>query len=382
MRRTSLLRHSGVATPTSTLRRWRSRHAVSSKWNGPRPNRARRRPAETRFPIPRTCLLLRARSGSSPSVRIWDAGKPCEDVAAGADGSSPTPAYSKLQSSREFRFSDASTPDPQGGWSYHLAGFDIFGALGSFGAWTSPIGVERIAGAPTIKVRGFDNSPSGGGAATPSPPSDPTAWLGGTLTVLVGWSGGVRLMYPDIRTARVTVEAVDIKGNVGQTLATQDLPVPPPSVSALTVSSVALSQQDPTTWQADVSTTPALPQLRDSDPSVALILYRKEGSSERFVVRPVIPSPGADPVARFTLGASAALVAAQGDFEGQPAYLVSGFAATVSLQVPLEIPLGQTTARAQVSVRGSNRIRSWPANKSPIPMEITRANPGFSPSQR
>jgi hypothetical protein len=269
--------------------------------------------------------------------------------------SSPTPAYSKLQSTREFRFADASAPDPQGGWSYHLAGFDIFGALGSFGPWTAPIGVERIAGAPTIKVRGFDNSPSGGGSATPSPPSDPTAWIGGTLTVLVGWSGGVRLMYPDIRTARITVEAVDNNGNVGQTLATQDLAVPPPGVSVLSVSTITQLQLEPTTWQVDVATAPALPQLGDSDPSLALILYKKDGSSERFVVRPVIPSPGADPVARFTLGATAPLVASQADFEGQPANLVSGFAATASLQVPLEIPLGQTTAKAQVSVTGSTQ---------------------------
>lgn len=269
--------------------------------------------------------------------------------------SSPTPTYSKVSSLREFRFSDPSAPDPEGGWSYHVAGFDIFGALGSFGPWTAPIGVERIAGSPTIKIRGFDNSPSGGGSATPSPPSDPTAWSGGTLTVLVGWPGGVRLMYPDIRTARITVETVDTSGNVGQTLATQDIVIPPPDVGSLTVSSVAPSQLDSTTWQVDVSTNPPLPQVGDSEPSLALILYKKDGGSERFVVRPVIPAPGADPVARFAVSASAALIAAPDDFAGQPAYLVPGFATIISLQVPLDIPLGQTTARAQVSVTGSTQ---------------------------
>jgi hypothetical protein len=269
--------------------------------------------------------------------------------------SSPTPAYSKVSSPREFRFSDASAPDPEGGWSYHSAGFDIFGALGSFGSWTAAIGVERIAGAPTIKVRGFDNSPSGGGSATPSPPPDANAWTGGTLTVLVGWSGGVRLMYPDIQTARVTVEPVDINGNVGPTLATQDIVIPPPDVSSLTVSSVTQSQLDAMTWQVDVSTNPPLPLLQDDEASLALILYNKNGGRERFVVRPLAPAPSADPVARVTGGASAALVAAPHDFEGQPAYLVSGFATTVRVQVPLQIPLGEATARAQVSVTGSTQ---------------------------
>jgi hypothetical protein len=267
--------------------------------------------------------------------------------------SSPTPAYSKVSSAREFRFSDPSAPDPQGDWSFRLSGFDIFGALGSFGPWTAPLGVERIAAAATqVKIRGFDNSPDHGGFEIPSPP----AWSGGTLTVLVSWSGGARLMYPDIVTARVTVETVDIKtGTIGPTLATQDVAVPPPAVSALTVLSVAVSPVGAATWLVDVATAPPLPQLQDDEPSLALILTTNAGGRERFVVRPAAPTPGATPVARFTVGANAPLVAAQNDFVGQQAFLVPGFATILAFPVPVLIPLGETTARAQVSVTGSTR---------------------------
>ena len=267
--------------------------------------------------------------------------------------SSPKPQYSKLTSAREFRFTDPAAPDPQGGWSYRVAGFDVFGALGSFGPWTAPLGVERIAAAPIqVKIRGFDNSPGQGGVETASPP----AWSGGTLTVLVSWSGGARLMYPDILTARVTAEAVDVQtGAVGPTLATQDVIVPPPTVSALSVVSVSASPAGSATWQVDVATTPPLPLLQDDEPSLALILTANDGGRERYVVRPTAPSPGAAPIARFTVGGAARLAAAPNDFVGQQAYLVQGFATTVAFPVPVTIPLGQTTASAQASVTGSTQ---------------------------
>ena len=269
--------------------------------------------------------------------------------------SSPTPAGSRVSSARLYRFSDPSVPDPQGDWSHHVAGFDLFGALGAFGPWTAPIGVEKIAAAPTqLKVRGFDNRTTAGGGPDPPPPGDPQAWTGGTLTATVNWSGAAFTMYPDLRTARVTVEAVDIKsGAVTETLAQSDLVLPPRQVDLLTVSSVTVTQASDTNWQVDIQTTPPLSVLSDSDPSLLLILSTQDGNRERYVTRPIVPSSGATAVARFTAGASARIVATPNDFVGQPAYLVSGYGANLVMSIPLSVALGAKTARAQISVIGS-----------------------------
>ena len=269
--------------------------------------------------------------------------------------SSPTPAGSRVSSARLFRFSDASVPDPQGGWSHHVAGFDLFGALGAFGPWTAPIGVEKIAAVPTkIKVLGFDNTTAAGGGPDPPPPGDPGAWTGGTLTAMANWSGASFAMYPDVSTARVTVEGVDIaSGAPTGTLAQQDLVLPPRQVDLLPISSVTVTPASGTTWQVDIQTTPPLSALGDNDPSLLLILTTQDGNRERYVTRPIVPSSGATPVARVTAGASARIVATPNDFIGQPAYLVSGYSANLVMSIPLSVALGKNTARAQISVTGS-----------------------------
>ena len=171
--------------------------------------------------------------------------------------------------------------------------------------------------------------------------------------MLVSWSEGARLMYPDLLTARVTAEAVDVQtGAVGPTLATQDVIVPPPTVSALSVVSVSASPTGSATWQVDVATTPPLPLLQDDEPSLALILTANNGGRERYVVRPRAPSPGAAPVARFTVGGAARLAAAPNDFVGQQAYLVQGFTTTVAFPNS-----GDDSPRADDRERASIRDR-------------------------
>ena len=77
----------------------------------------------------------------------------------------------------------------------------------------------------------FDNSPAGGGA--PDNAANPTAWVGGTLSVVASWTGSSLLAYPDARTARLTVTALDGADTV---LATDDFAIPAPSVQAYTLS--------------------------------------------------------------------------------------------------------------------------------------------------
>src|ERR1043165_6496153 len=83
------------------------------------------------------------------------------------------------------RVTDTDVRDPRGDYVYRGAAFDAFGAIGFWSQNSGPINVERIAAAPTlIRVVNFDNTAAGGGA--PSAAGD--AWIGGTLTLDVGWS--------------------------------------------------------------------------------------------------------------------------------------------------------------------------------------------------
>jgi len=68
------------------------------------------------------------------------------------------------------------------------------------------VGVEKDRRRPDrLRLVSFDNSAPAGGH--PDDPANPGAVVGGTLTVEVSWSGSALLMYPDARTARLTVTA-------------------------------------------------------------------------------------------------------------------------------------------------------------------------------
>ena len=127
----------------------------------------------------------------------------------------PTPSDSPLlPAATILRFADAGLPDPGTGYQHRTAGFGLFGQLGAYSDWGDPRGVERIAAAPALRLLAvgaaqttFDNSPAGGGG--PDDPANPTAWVGGTLSVIASWSANALLAYPDARTARLSVMTVD-----------------------------------------------------------------------------------------------------------------------------------------------------------------------------
>ncbi len=270
----------------------------------------------------------------------------------------PTPAGSNITTNNLYRLVDSQLPDPAGGWSHRVAGFDIFGALGTWSAWSDARGVEKIAAAPTaMRIVQFDNSTAGGGAAKP----DGSAWIGGTLNLIVNWAGGSFMMYPDLATARITVQSIDGSGNVTGTLATKDLVVPVPSIQELTVASVvATPSADGLSYSVAIQTTPPLVALKSTDPGQVLMLTLPDGSSDRYAVRPAVPASAgptatAPVVATVNAGNSARIIANTSKYVGQPAYLLSGYGVNPLLSVPLDIPVTQQTARAQVSVTGSTR---------------------------
>ena len=273
-------------------------------------------------------------------------------VAAG----SPTPKHSKITSKRLYRLADNGVVDPIISYSYRVAGFDIFGALGKWSHRTAPLPVEKIAAAPTqLRILQFDNTSANGGA----PSADGLAWVGGKLIFNVNWSRAAFLMYPDVETARITIESLDIAtGAPSGTLTTSDLTLPPRSVQSLTVASVDVTPSgDSSTWTVDIQTSPALPALGVRDPAAVLMLTLADGTSERYVVRPSNPNdPNPGPItARIKAGTAARIVATPAAFVNQPAYLVSGYGKQMSLPVPMDIPIDQQTARARLSVTGSTK---------------------------
>ena len=283
----------------------------------------------------------------SSVVRIAD-----RIVAAG----SLTPKHSKITSNRLYRLSDNGVVDPVTAYTYRIAAFDIFGALGKWSHRTAPLPIEKIAAAPTqLRILQFDNTSVNGGA----PSADGSAWVGGKLIFNVNWSGAAFLMYPDVKTARINIESLDILTGVPTgTLTTSDLTLPSRSVQALTVASVDVTPSgDGSTWTVDIQTLPALPALGVRDPAAVLMLTLADGTSERYVVRPSNPNdpiPGPI-VARIKAGAAARVVATPAAFVNQPAYLVSGYGKQMTLPVPMNIPIDQQTARARVSVTGSTK---------------------------
>jgi hypothetical protein len=272
-----------------------------------------------------------------------------------ATRSAATPSSSKIPTAQLYRLADSPLTDPLGGWSHRVAAFDLFGARGAWSNWTAPKQVEKIAGAPTaMRIRQFDNTPALGG----SPAADGSAWVGGTLNLLVNWSGAAFMMYPDVRTARVLVEGIDALGVATGELATADVKVNPPLITKRVVSSIVVTPSpDGKTFTVDIQTTPPLPAAGTFDPGQMLQLTLADGTIERFAIRPrnvLEPAPGPI-VARIQAGPASRLVATTSDFLNQPAYLVEGFGTQLTLPVPLTIPIAERTARAQVSVTGSTQ---------------------------
>jgi hypothetical protein len=270
----------------------------------------------------------------------------------------PKPKDSKIATAELYRRVDSGLADPVGGWQHRVAGFDIFGALGKWSGWSDARGVEKIAGAPTsMRIVQFDNTAAAGGAAA----ADGSNWSGGTLRLIVNWDGASYMMYPDIATARIKVHSIDQAGTETGELAEKDVVIPPATIAAYTVLSVT---PKPTTdgngYTVEIQTTPPLKALATSDPAQMLMLTLPDGSSERYSVRPSVPAGSAwnvtSPiVATVTAGKAARIIVSSGDYVGQPAYLVSGFGVQTAMAVPLVIPVGTDTARAQVTVRGSTQ---------------------------
>ena len=277
----------------------------------------------------------------------------------------PTPADSPLQPAPAIlRFVEAGLPDPASGYQHRAAGFGPFGQVGAWSDWSQARGVEYIAAAPSLRLvvggatqSTFDNSPAGGGG--PDNAADPAAWVGGTLAVVASWTGSSLLAYPDARTARLTVTALDGTGSV---LATDDFDIPAPGVQAYMLSQLVA---DPAAGVTYAITTPPLTAIGASDPAASLtltgVLADGTAITERFVVRPGPVDPGADVqpsgvVATIARGAGARIVTNRAAFVNQPAYLVSGVSVPLTVSVPLSVPIGQTSARGQAIVGVSTRV--------------------------
>jgi hypothetical protein len=289
-------------------------------------------------------------AGSATNVSGWIATR-----------SAPAPVKNSGVTTAElYRLVDSQRPDPVQGWSHRVAGFDLFGALGTWSAWSAPRGVEKIAAAPTaMRILQFDNSAAGGGAPSP----DGSAWIGGTLNLIVNWAGAAFMMYPDIVTARISVQGLDPSGNVTGTLTTSDLVVPAPAIQQLTVTSMTPTPAitpGQLSYTVEVQTNPPLTVLGSTDPGQVLVLTLPDGSSDRYAVRPAVsvsapPNATSPVVAALTASSSARIIANNSDYLGQPVYLASGFGTNLIFPVPFDVPISQQTARAQVTVTGSTQ---------------------------
>jgi hypothetical protein len=302
--------------------------------------------------------------------------------------SSPTPQKSKITTPRLFRFLDKCLPDPAGGYSYRIGGFDIFGAVGQWSGWTPPLGVEKVAAAPTnLRIIQFDNSTKGGGA----PSADGSAWVGGTLLYQANWSGASFVLYPDIQTAQATVQSVDIAtGAATGVLATQNFTLPARKAKQVTVTAVNVAPAAVGAGNVvTVQTTPALPALQSTDPAAMLIFTLPDGTTERYVTRPAAPSGGGAVVATLQAGSSARIVATPNSFVGQTAYLILGYSVQPTLAVPLNIPIAQTSARGEIYLQGSTKNPFDPSEQivdpngvNPIQPEPTSVTLKFTGAQR
>jgi hypothetical protein len=299
----------------------------------------------------------------------------------------PTPPDSPLlPAAAILRFVDAGLPDPTSGYQHRMAGFGLFGQLGAWSEWSDARGVEHIAAAPTLQLlvggatqSSLDNSAAGGGA--PDNAANPTAWEGGTLSVVASWTASSLLAYPDARTAQLTVTALDGTSTV---LAINDFTIPAPSVQAYTLTPL-LPDPDPTKGLTYAITNPPLTAIGATDPPALLILtgILADGTAitERFAVRPgpVDPSTGVPKnavVATLHGGQGSRIFTNASAFRNQPAYLVSGVSVPLSLGVPLSVPIDKTSASGEAVVSVSTQAPFAPGEQIVDPNTgATRAEP-------
>ncbi len=267
----------------------------------------------------------------------------------------PKEKGSKIASANLFRCSDSQLPDPEAnstGYSHAVSAFNLFGVTGPASPYSAPVGVLKIAPAPTaLRILQFDNTTASGGAALP----DGSAWVGGTLNLQVAWDASAFLIYPDIQTAEAQVVSIDKTGSSTGSLANYTFNVPAPVITKLTAT-VTVTQSG-VGYIASVQTTPPLPKLADTDPGAILMLTAAapDATSLRFVINASVL--GTNGAANLNVSAVSRLVTTTSSFQNQPAYLVSGWrpASSFLIPVPLSVPVGAQTARGQVSIVGSTR---------------------------
>ena len=294
-----------------------------------------------------------------------------------ASRSVPTPAGSKITTPNLYRLNDSLLPDPasgSSGYSHSVAAFDIFGVLGVASVYSAPVGVEKIAAAPTaLRILQFDNSAAGGGAAL----ADGSAWVGGTLNLQVGWDASTFIMYPDIATAEAQLFSIDKTGAQTGSLGAQTFTVPPPTITKLVATVVVTANSDGYSYAVSVTTVPPLPVLVDTDPAAVLMLTAAapDPTSLRFSVRPVAGASGG--VAELTVSSISRLVTSKASFQNQPAYLVSGWSPSSSMliPVPLSVPVADQTARGQVLVVGSTKTPFDASEQIVDPNGVTPSRP-------
>jgi hypothetical protein len=272
-----------------------------------------------------------------------------------ASRSVPKEKGSKITTANLFRLSDSQLPDPatnSAGYSHSVSAFNIFGVAGAASPYSTPVGVLKIAAAPTaLRILQFDNSAAGGGAALP----DGSAWVGGKLNLQVAWDASAFILYPDIQTAQAQLISIDNSGNSTGTLTEYSFDVPAPVIKKLTATVTVTPNGDG--YVAAVQTTPPLPPLADIDPGSILMLTAAapDPTSLNFVINAsVMASNG---MANLNVSKISRLVTSTSSFQNQPAYLVSGWspASSFLIPVPLNVPVAQQTARGQVSIVGSTK---------------------------
>jgi hypothetical protein len=287
--------------------------------------------------------------------------------------SSPTPIPNDgttypIPTPRLYRLADSRLEDPVGGWQYRIAGFDIFGALGIWSQWTQPLKVQKLAAPPTgLAIQDFDNQET----ALPYPGGPDLArlaWVGGTLTARVNWAGSAFMMYPDTKSARALTKAIDTLGVETGLLAFQDLPLPTPTISRHQITSVTPTPDtDPASNGAvkiKIGTLETLPVLDATMPSAVLMISllneadpKYSENSERYSVRPfsaggqVFVEISVSPTSLIATARNAANTASA--FINKFAYIVQGFSNSIIMDVPLSIPVGEKTARGQLTVETS-----------------------------
>jgi hypothetical protein len=266
--------------------------------------------------------------------------------------SQPTPKNEPRvpASARMHRLTDTDVPDPQGAYAYRVAAFDAFGALGFWSKDSESINVERIAAAPTLlRVVNFDNTAAAGGAPT----ATGDAWLGGTLTLEVGWSAAAGISFPDAVTTRLFVQPADEPWQAFINLLTHDLLTPKFTPQRIDVNIIF----SPDRKHAFVHTVPVLPEVDPNFPAGVLVLVGKlaggERVVERYIARPARePSQGNAVVIHVSVS-EVSRILANPSLTISHAYFIPGAMQRLSLAVPLSIQIDKTVARGEVWARSS-----------------------------